>query len=381
MSERVDAVVVGAGVIGLAVGRALALAGREVLVLEAEAAIGTGTSSRNSEVIHAGLYYPAGSLKARFCVEGRRALHAYAAARGFAAKPVGKIIVATDEGQRGDLDRIAAAAIANGVDDLRLVGADEVARMEPEVRAVAALHSPSTGIVDTHAYMLALQGDLENAGGAVVLHAPVIGGRAVADGVELDVGGAEPITLEAKTVVIAAGLGAVDLARSIAGLDPAKVPVLRLAKGNYFALSGVKAPFRRLVYPVPEPGGLGTHATLDLGGEVRFGPDVEWIDRIDYTVDPARGERFYAAIRRYWPGLPDGALHPTFAGIRPKLSGPGEAAVDFRIDGPAEHGVAGLWNLYGFESPGLTGSLAIGRDLAARIEATAPVPWSAALGG
>ena len=381
MSERVDAVVVGAGVIGLAVGRALALAGREVLVLEAEAAIGTQTSSRNSEVIHAGLYYPAGSLKARFCVEGRHALHAYAAARGFAAKSIGKIIVATEAAQLAELDRIAAAARANGVDDLVRLDAAEVARLEPEVRAVGALHSPSTGIVDTHAYMLALQGDLENAGGAVVLHAPVIGGRAVADGVELDVGGAEPITLEAKTVVIAAGLGAVDLARSIAGLDPAKVPALRLAKGNYFALSGVKAPFRRLVYPVPVPGGLGIHATLDLGGEVRFGPDVEWIDRIDHTVDPARGERFYAAIRRYWPGLPDGALHPSFAGIRPKLSGPGEAAVDFRIDGPAEHGVSGLWTLLGFESPGLTGSLAIGRDLAARIQATAPMSRAGHLGG
>lgn len=375
MSEKVDAVVVGAGVIGLAVARALALGGRETMVLEAEGAIGTATSSRNSEVIHAGLYYPAGSLKARFCVEGRHALYAYAAHRGFAAKPVGKIIVATDESQRGELDRIAAAAAANGVDDLRLIDGVEVARMEPEVRAVAALHSPSTGIVDTHAYMLALQGDLENAGGAVVLHAPVIGGRAVAEGIELDVGGAEPITLAAKTVVIAAGLGAVDLARSIAGLDPAKVPELRFAKGNYFALSGVKAPFRRLVYPVPEPGGLGTHATLDLGGEVRFGPDVEWIDRIDYTVDPARGERFYAAIRRYWPGLPDGALHPTFAGIRPKLSGPGEPAVDFRIDGPEAHGVAGLWNLYGFESPGLTSSLAIGRDVARRIAGGEAMAW------
>lgn len=380
MSERVDAVVVGAGVIGLAVGRALALAGRDVLVLEAEAAIGTGTSSRNSEVIHAGIYYPAGSLKARLCVEGRRALYAYAANRGFAARPLGKIIVATNENQCGELDRIAMAAAANGVDDLRRIEAAEVAEMEPEVAAVAALHSPSTGIVDSHAYMLALRGDIENAGGAVVLHAPVVGGRAVTEGIELDVGGAEPITLSARTVIVAAGLGAIELARSIAGVDPGKVPALHLAKGNYFALSGVKSPFRRLVYPVPEPGGLGIHATIDLGGDVRFGPDVEWIDRIDHSVDPARAERFYAAIRRYWPGLPDGALHPTFAGIRPKLAGPGEAAADFRIDGPAEHGVSGLWTLYGIESPGLTSSLAIGRDLAARISGGAPLPWSTHVG-
>ena len=381
MSERVDAVVVGAGVIGLAIARSLARAEREVIVLEAEAAIGTGTSSRNSEVIHAGLYYPPGSLRARFCVEGRRALYAYAARRGFSARPVGKVIVASEPAQVGVLDTIATTARANGVDDLVRLDAAAVAALEPEVVAVAGLHSPSTGIVDSHALMAALEADLLAAGGAVVLRSPVEGGRVVADGLDLDVGGADPVTLRATTVVDAAGLGAVALAARLVGLPPATVPRPHLAKGNYFALSGVRSPFRHLVYPVPEPGGLGIHATLDLGGGVRFGPDVEWIDAPDLRVDPARAERFYAAIRRYWPGLPDGALQPAFAGIRPKLSGPGEAAVDFVIAGPREHGVAGLWNLFGFESPGLTSSLAIARHLAGEIEARDPLPWDAELDG
>lgn len=369
MSERVDAVVVGAGVVGLAIARALAEAGREVVVLEAEGAIGTGTSSRNSEVIHAGIYYPAGSLKARFCVEGRKALYAYAASRGFAAKPVGKIIVASDAAQLGTLAEIARAAQANGVDDLRTLDAAAVAELEPEVACVAALLSPSTGIVDSHAFMLALEGDLEAAGGAIAFRSPVLGGRVTGDGVEIDVGGAEPISLLAKTVVNAAGHGAPGLAGSIDGIASGAVPRPHLARGNYFALSGVRSPFRRLVYPVPEPGGLGIHATLDLGGGVRFGPDVEWIETMDHTVDPARGERFYAAIRRYWPGLPDGALVPSFAGIRPKISGPGEPAADFVVQGPETHGVAGLWNLFGIESPGLTSALAIGRHVAERVGA------------
>jgi len=369
MSESVDAVVVGAGVVGLAVARALALAGREVMVLEAEGAIGTGISSRNSEVIHAGLYYPAGSLKARFCVAGREALYAYAAARGIAARPVGKLIVATDDRQSATLDAIAAAAAANGVTDLVRLDAAAVHALEPEVTCVAALHSPSTGILDSAAYMLALQGDLEAAGGAVALHAPVRGGRVVADGIELDVGGDEAITLVARTVVNAAGLGATALAAAITGVPAATVPRLRLARGNYFALSGVKSPFRRLVYPVPEPGGLGVHATLDLGGQVRFGPDVEWIEAVDYTVDPRRAERFYEAVRRYWPGLPDGALVPSFAGIRPKISGPSDPAADFLVQGPETHGVAGLWNLFGIESPGLTSSLAIAAHVGAAVTA------------
>ena len=376
MAERVDAVVVGAGVVGLAVARALALDGRDVLVLEAEDAIGTGTSARNSEVIHAGLYYPAGSLKAAFCVEGRRALYAYAASRGFAARPVGKLIVATDVGQRAVLDDIAAAARANGVDDLVPLDAAAVAELEPQVTAVAGLLSPSTGILDSHGFMLALEGDLERVGGVVALLGPVLRGRVVDDGIEIDVGGAEPITLVARTLVNAAGLAAPHLAAAIAGLAVECVPRPHLAKGNYFALSGVRPPFRRLVYPVPEPGGLGIHATLDLGGAVRFGPDVEWIDAVDHTVDPARAARFYAAIRRYWPGLPDGALQPAFAGIRPKITGPGEPAADFVVQGPPDHGVAGLWNLFGIESPGLTSSLAIARHLASRIGGHDPLPWS-----
>lgn len=372
MSERVDAVVIGAGVVGLAVARALAVTGREVLVLERHDAVGTEISARNSEVIHAGLYYPAGSLRARFCVEGREALYAYAAARGFAARRVGKLIVATRDDQRPVLDAIAAAAAANGVDDLVRLDGAAVSVLEPAVACVAALHSPSTGILDTHAYMLALEADLEAAGGMVVLNAPVIGGRVVADGVEIDVGGADPTTLSARLVVNAAGLGAVALAQSLVGLPAATVPRLHVAKGNYFALSGVRPPFRRLVYPVPEPGGLGIHATIDLGGSVRFGPDVEWVERLDLTVDPARAERFYAAIRSYWPALPDGALHPDFAGLRPKITGPGEPAADFSILGPAEHGIEGLWNLFGIESPGLTSSLAIGAHLAERITGARP---------
>lgn len=376
MAERVDVVVVGAGVIGLAVARALARAGREVLVLEAESAIGTQTSSRNSEVIHAGIYYPAGSLKAKFCVEGRTALYAYAAARGFPAVAVGKLIVATGPDQCATLDAIAAAARAAGVDDLGRLDAAAAREMEPAVACVAALHSPSTGIVDVHAYMLALEADLEAAGGMIALLSPVVGGRVTGSGIELDVGGADPITLEARTVVNSAGLGATRLAAALAGLPPASVPRFHTAKGNYFALSGVRPPFRRLVYPVPEPGGLGIHATVDLGGAVRFGPDVEWVEEIDYRVDPARSIRFYDAIRRYWPDLPDGALQPSFAGIRPKISGPGEPAADFLVQGPDEHGVAGLWNLFGMESPGLTSSLAIGRHMVERITGCDPLPWN-----
>lgn len=366
MAADVDVVVVGAGVVGLATGRALALDGRQVMVLEAEDAIGTQTSSRNSEVIHAGLYYPAGSLKAKVCVAGRRALYAYAAAHGVRAVAVGKLLVATTEAQMPALAAIEAAARANGVDDLERLDAAAAHRLEPEVACVAALFSPSSGILDSHAYMLALQGDLEAAGGLVVLRSPVTGGRAVADGIELAVGGAEPTGLVARVVVNAAGLGATDLAAAIDGIRPVAVPPLHLAKGNYFSLSGVRSPFRHLVYPMPEPGGLGIHATLDLGGNVRFGPDVEWVEAIDHRVDPRRAERFYAAIRRYWPRLPDGALQPAYAGIRPKLTGPGEAAADFLVRGPADHGVPGLWSLHGIESPGLTGSLALAdhvRDL------------------
>ena len=370
MTTDVDVVVIGAGVIGLAVARALALAGREVLVLEAEDAIGTVTSSRNSEVIHAGLYYPAGSLKARLCVAGRRMLYAYAAARGVEARPVGKILVATNATQLAAFDDIERAARANGVDDLRRLDAAEAHALEPQVACIAALHSPSTGILDSHGFMLALQGDLETAGGSVVVRSPVLAMHRIAEGLALDIGGAEPMRLTARTVVNAAGLAAPSLAAAIDGIRAEAVPRPRFARGTYFALSGVKSPFRRLVYPVPEPGGLGIHATLDLAGQVRFGPDVEWIDRVDYTVDPARAERFHAAIRAYWPALPDGALVPAYAGIRPKVTGPGEPAADFLVRGPAELGIAGLWCLFGIESPGLTASLALADHLRDRVLGT-----------
>lgn len=360
MTERVDAVVVGAGVVGLAVGRALALTGREVVVLEREGAIGTQTSSRNSEVIHAGLYYPGGSLKARLCVAGREALYAYADARGFTAVPVGKLLVAADARQLPALDAIRAAGARNGVEGLAVLTAGEARAFEPDVTCAGALFSPVSGILDSHAFMLALQGDLENAGGVVALRSPVTGGRSGGSGgVTLEVGGPEGMALSAPVVVNAAGLGAMQLAGAIAGMPASKVPALRLAKGSYFSLTGVKAPFRHLVYPMPEPGGLGVHATIDLGGQVRFGPDVEWTDHIDYAVEPERAQHFYAAIRTYWPGLPDGALLPAYSGIRPKLTGPGAAAADFMIQGPAEHGVPGLWNLFGIESPGLTAALAL----------------------
>lgn len=358
--ERVDAVVIGAGVVGLAVARALALAGREVMALDAAEAIGTGTSSRNSEVIHAGIYYPPGSLKARLCVEGRRALYAYCAERGIGAKAVGKLVVATEESQRSVLHALARTAARNGVEDLAELGRDAVARLEPELRCVSALLSPSSGIVDSHALMLSFQGDLEAAGGFLALGARVEGGRVTEDGVRLSVGGDEPIDLHARTVVNAAGLAAPLVARLVEGFPPARIPPAHLAKGVYFGLSGARAPFRRLVYPVPEQAGLGIHATVDLGGQVRFGPDVEWVDQPDYEVDPARAERFYAAIRTYWPGLPDGSLRPDYAGIRPKIAGPGEPAADFWIEGPEGHGCPGWINLFGIESPGLTASLAIG---------------------
>jgi L-2-hydroxyglutarate oxidase LhgO len=367
--ERVDAVVIGAGVVGLAVARALSMAGREVMVLEAASAIGTETSSRNSEVVHAGIYYPPGSLKARLCVSGRQKLYDYCAERGIKAKAVGKLIVATSASQVETLAALKATAVANGVHDLELIDAKQAQRMQPALSCVAALLSPSSGIVDSHAYMLALQGDIENAGGMVIFNAPVDGGAVSQNGIRLEVGGDHPIAIEAATVVNAAGLQAPQVALEIEGLPGAHVPQAWLAKGNYFALTGVRAPFSQLIYPVPEPGGLGIHATIDLGGQIRFGPDVEWVDRIDYAVDPARGERFYDSIRRYWPDLPDGALTPTYSGIRPKISGPGEAAADFVIQGPAQHGVPGLVNLFGIESPGLTSSLAIADMVAAALDA------------
>ncbi len=356
--ERIDAVVIGAGVVGLAVARALALKGREVVVVEAADGVGTGTSSRNSEVIHAGLYYPAGSLKARLCVAGKLALYRFCAERGVPHLNCGKLIVATHPEQLGKLDAIKAKGAANGVDDLRLLGAAEAMAMEPALSCVAALWSPSSGIVDSHALMLALQGEAEDKGAMFAFGSPILGGAALEEGISLSVGGAEPMEVAARTVVNAAGLHAQEIARTIRGLPQDSVPPRWYAKGNYFTLSG-RSPFSRLIYPVPEPGGLGVHVTIDMGGQARFGPDVEWVDRIDYTVDPRRGDRFYAAVRRYWPDLKDGALQPGYAGIRPKLVPAGAPDADFLVQGPATHGVPGLINLYGIESPGLTASLAL----------------------
>lgn len=369
--DKVDAVVVGAGVVGLAVARALALAGREVLVLESEAAIGQGTSSRNSEVIHAGIYYPAGSLKARLCVRGKSLLYAYCAERGVDHRRCGKLIVAHTASQVAALPAIVDKARANGVEDLSLLTRDQARAMEPSLECRAAVHSPSTGIVDSHGLMLSLQGDLENAGGMVVCHTTV--DRLRRDGEGWWVQADDGTTLRANTVVNGAGLNACALAQRTGGMDPHHVPRPWYAKGSYFTLAG-RSPFGQLVYPGPEPdrhlAGLGVHLTIDLGGQAKFGPDVQWVDDpTDLQVDPSRGEAFYAEVRKYWPGLPDGALLPGYAGMRPKISGPDEAAADFRIDGPAVHGLPGLINLFGIESPGLTSSLAIAEHVAGLLSA------------
>ncbi|MEO6016607.1 MAG: NAD(P)/FAD-dependent oxidoreductase [Polaromonas sp.] len=356
--ETVDCVVIGAGVVGLAVARALALQGREVMLLEAADAIGTGTSSRNSEVVHAGIYYPPGSLKARLCVEGKALLYDYCAERGIGHRRCGKLIVATSDAQVAQLQGIIAKAAANGVHDLVLLTREQARALEPQLDCVAAVQSPSTGIVDSHALMLALQGDLENAGGLVAFNSPLAQAVCAQDAITLI---AEDGTeLQARTVVNSAGLHAQALARRFAGLPAQHVPPSHYAKGNYFTLSG-RSPFDRLIYPVPEAAGLGVHLTIDLGGQAKFGPDVQWVDSPDdLVVDPARGDAFYAEVRKYWPALKDGALIPGYAGLRPKIQAPGEPAKDFLIQGPAEHGVAGLVNLFGIESPGLTSSLAIG---------------------
>ena len=365
--DVVDTVVIGAGVVGLAVARSLAVSGREVLVLEQADAIGTGTSSRNSEVIHAGIYYPTGSLKARLCVQGRELLYRYCADRAIAHRRCGKLIVATSQSQRDALPAIVDKARANGVNDLRLLSRDEARAMEPALECLGAAYSPSTGIIDSHALMLALQGDLEHHGGVVAFHASVEQMRATAAGIEVHC--ADGSVLQALLVVNAAGLGACGLAAATQGLPSSHVPRAHFAKGSYFTLSG-RSPFARLIYPAPEPdrhlAGLGVHLTIDLGGQAKFGPDVQWVhDPLDLQVDPARGEVFYEEVRRYWPDLPDGALQPGYAGMRPKISGPDEPAADFRIDGPAQHGVPGLINLLGIESPGLTSCLAIAEHVTA----------------
>jgi L-2-hydroxyglutarate oxidase LhgO len=364
--EELDCVVSGAGVVGLAVARALALAGREVIILEAADTFGTEISSRNSEVIHAGIYYPAGSLMARFCVAGREALYAYCHERGIAHRKCGKLIVATFAEELERLPAIAARAAANGVSDLRQITAEEARSLEPALTAAGALISPSTGIIDSHAYMISLLGDAENDGAALVLNSPILGGRTDDAGIVLDVGGAEPLTVRCKLFINAAGLHAPALARKINGMPPKLVPKEYYAKGSYFSLSG-KSPFSRLIYPVPVKGGLGVHLTLDMAGQARFGPDLEWVDRIDYEVDPRRGDSFYASVRRYYPDLKDGSLQPAYSGIRPKIVPPEVGIQDFMIQGPEAHGIPGLINLFGIESPGLTASLALAdhvRDMA-----------------
>lgn len=369
--ERVECVIVGAGVVGLAVARRLARAGREVIVLEAADAIGTGTSSRNSEVIHAGLYYPTGSLRARLCVPGRDALYEYCIAHGVEHRRIGKLIVATEEAQLPKLAAIRAQAAANGVTDLTEIDDTTATRWEPNLRTVGALLSPSTGIVDSHGLMLALLGDAEDAGAMLALLSPLERSHRTETGFELEVGGSEPMRIACSMMVNAAGLGAWAVARGLEGLDAALVPPRVLAKGNYYALAAGRSPFSRLVYPVPVEGGLGVHLTLDLAGQARFGPDVEWLGDVegvvDYAVDPARADSFYGAVRAYWPGLPDNALVPAYSGVRPKLSGPGQPQADFLIQGPGAHGVAGLVNLFGIESPGLTSCLAIADAVAVEL--------------
>jgi L-2-hydroxyglutarate oxidase LhgO len=356
--EKVECVVIGAGVIGLAIARRFAQAGREVIVLEAAEGIGTATSSRNSEVIHAGIYYPAGSLMAQLCVSGKRALYRYCAEHGIAHRNCGKLIVATAPQETARLEAIRSHAEANGVLDLQTLSGEAAQRLEPALSCEAALLSPSTGIIDSHAFMLALRGDAEDAGAAIAFHTPLLHGRLFAGGVELEAGGEAPTALRCRLLINAAGLGAPAVARGIEGMPIDLIPSAYFAKGNYFSCSA-RAPFSRLIYPVPEPGGLGVHLTLDMAGQARFGPDVEWVDQIDYAVDPARSERFYPAIRRYWPTLPDGALMPSYSGIRPKIVPSAVAVQDFLIQGPRDHGVDGLINLFGIESPGLTSSLAL----------------------
>lgn len=378
MSYSVDCVVIGAGVVGLAVARSLARANREVLVLERERMIGSGTSSRSSEVIHAGLYYPTGSLKARLCIAGREALYSYCASHGVGNRRCGKLVVATQLADADYLERLQAKAHANGVDDVRLLSGNEVRALEPAVAAVAGLLSPSTGIIDSHTLMHAYRGDAEERGAVVALKAPLLKGVAGENFIRLHIGGDDPTTLDASLVINAAGLHAWEISAGIDGLDKSVLPPMALARGVYFTLSG-RAPFTHLIYPVPEPGGLGIHLTLDLAGQARFGPDVEWIDSIDYGVDGRRAELFYAAIRRYWPDLPGSSLQPGYAGIRPKVAGPGAPDGDFVVQGPLESGHPGYIALYGIESPGLTASLAIAELVATLAEGEGKLSAAAAI--
>lgn len=367
--DEIEVIVIGAGVVGLAIARALALQGRSVIILESATACGTGTSSRNSEVVHAGLYYAPGSLKARLCVRGRELLDAYCADRGVGVRRCGKLLVATRDDDVPRLETIRARAIACGVHDLQPLTRAQALALEPELQVAAALWSPSSGIVDSHGLMTALLGDAQNAGALLAVASPFMAAQRAGDGWRVRTGGGEAFELQTRWLVNSAGLQAQAVAAAMAGFPAAAIPARRLAKGHYFSLAG-RAPFSHLVYPLPVDGGLGVHLTLDLGGQARFGPDVEWLpadladDAIDYAVDPARQAAFEAEVRHYWPGLPAGSLQPAYSGVRPKLSGPGEPAADFHIAGPAAHGVPGVVQLFGIESPGLTSSLAIAECVA-----------------
>ena len=369
--EQVDCVVVGAGVVGLAVAREMALQGRETILLERESAFGTISSARNSEVIHAGIYYPKDSLKAKLCVEGNRLLYEYCRSHQVATQPYGKLIVASDETQIDDLQAILYKAQNNGVPEIKMISGDEAKALESNLRCVAAILSSTTGIVDSHGYMLSLLGGFEDAGGMVAYQSPLISAKPIGDnaegGYQLEIGGADGMQIQTKLLINCAGMSAPAIAQKIEGLKKDQIPKAYFAKGNYFSLSG-KSPFRHLIYPIPEPGGLGVHLTLDMGGQAKFGPDVEWLDidaeeQIDYTVNPKRGDDFYEAVRRYWPDLKDKSLQPDYSGIRAKIVPPNAPAGDFCFIGPQEHGLQGLYNLYGFESPGLTSSLAIAKYL------------------
>jgi L-2-hydroxyglutarate oxidase LhgO len=360
--------VVGAGVVGLAVARAAALAGHEVIVAEQASGIGHGISSRNSEVIHAGIYYPSGSLRAHHCPRGRRMLYDYCAAHGVPHRKCGKLIVATNDTEAAKLEALLAQALANGCENLGLIAAGEARRMEPALACIGALNSPETGIIDSHSYMRALQGDFEDRGGMIAFNTRIEGLACAADGWHVRFAGPAPDRIRVDGVINCAGLGAQALARATEGNPAERVPKLVLAKGNYFGFAGRPA-FSRLIYPAPVPGGLGVHVTLDLAGRMRFGPDVEWIEAENYDVDPARAAAFYRRIRDYWPALPDGSLVPDYAGIRPKLTGPGEPAADFVLDGPAAHGLPRLVHLFGIESPGLTASLSLAEAVVEAIEA------------
>ena len=365
-----DAVVIGAGAVGLATARALALKGREVLVLEAASAIATETSSRNSEVIHAGIYYATGSLKAELCVTGRRALYQYCKSHGVEAHRCGKLVVAVDDAEAAATPALLQRALANGVEDTRLIDGAEARRLEPALNPDirVAIHAEVSGLFDSHAYFLALQGEFEDRGGAIAFDSPVVRGAVTQDGVEVETGGASPARIRARTVVNSAGHHALPLARAIEGGPDYPGMAMRWVKGSYFIASG-RAAFARLIYPMHSQASQGLHLAIDLGGRTRLGPDAEWLPEgaqppFDYVVDERRADMFYAAVRRYWPGLKDGALSPDYSGVRPKIVGQGEASGDFVIDGPERHGVAGLVNLIGIESPGLTSSLAIGERVA-----------------